>query len=167
MKCLSHLPQVKVYPLTQYEHGADDVLVLGTDGLWDVLSNEEVAEAVTSFLANCDPDDQHRHVFCLKPMCPTATRSGLAQCWTSIHFSNLRAGFCFIWWSSVMDFTSSVFQLYVTSSHFMSLNHRFYRSSAKGSFKASEAQGWGWNLVLTGFGSFLHKALHHLVQGCL
>ncbi|KPP80176.1 phosphatase 1H protein-like, partial [Scleropages formosus] len=54
--------KVKVYPLTQYEHGADDVLVLGTDGLWDVLSNEEVAEAVTSFLANCDPDDQHRHV---------------------------------------------------------------------------------------------------------
>lgn len=54
--------QVKVYPLAQYEHGADDVLVLGTDGLWDVLSNQEVAEAVTSFLANCDPDDQHRHV---------------------------------------------------------------------------------------------------------
>uniref|UniRef100_A0A8C9VKH3 Protein phosphatase, Mg2+/Mn2+ dependent, 1H n=1 Tax=Scleropages formosus TaxID=113540 RepID=A0A8C9VKH3_SCLFO len=53
--------KVKVYPLTQYEHGADDVLVLGTDGLWDVLSNEEVAEAVTSFLANCDPDDQHRY----------------------------------------------------------------------------------------------------------
>lgn len=48
-----------------YEHGADDVLVLGTDGLWDVLSNQEVAEAVTCFLANCDPDDQHRHVFTL------------------------------------------------------------------------------------------------------
>lgn len=58
---LSH--QVKVYPLAQCEHGADDVLVLGTDGLWDVLSNQEVAEAVTCFLANCDPDDQHRHVF--------------------------------------------------------------------------------------------------------
>lgn len=54
--------QVRVYPLAQCEHGADDVLVLGTDGLWDVLSNQEVAEAVTCFLANCDPDDQHRHV---------------------------------------------------------------------------------------------------------
>ncbi|XP_015249411.1 PREDICTED: protein phosphatase 1H-like [Cyprinodon variegatus] len=52
---------VKVYPLSQYEHGADDVLILGTDGLWDVLSNQEVAEAVTTFLANCDPDDQHRY----------------------------------------------------------------------------------------------------------
>ncbi|KAL4612789.1 protein phosphatase 1H [Arapaima gigas] len=60
---LSCCPEVKVYPLTQYEHGADDVLVLATDGLWDVLSNEEVAEAVSGFLANCDPDDQHRHVY--------------------------------------------------------------------------------------------------------
>ncbi|MBN3317563.1 PPM1H phosphatase, partial [Atractosteus spatula] len=60
---LSCCPEVKVYNLTEYEHGADDVLVLATDGLWDVLSNEDVAEAVTNFLANCDPDDQHRHVF--------------------------------------------------------------------------------------------------------
>lgn len=61
--------QVKVYNLTQYEHGADDVLVMGTDGLWDVLSNEEVAETVTSFLANCDPDDLHRfYVFDYVPL---------------------------------------------------------------------------------------------------
>ncbi|XP_012679219.2 protein phosphatase 1H-like [Clupea harengus] len=58
---LSCCPEVKVYNLTEYEHGADDVLVMGTDGLWDVLSNEEVAEAVTSFLTNCDPDDLHRY----------------------------------------------------------------------------------------------------------
>ncbi|XP_050963626.1 protein phosphatase 1H isoform X1 [Labeo rohita] len=58
---LSCFPEVKVYNLTQYEHGADDVLVMGTDGLWDVLSNEEVAETVTSFLVNCDPDDLHRY----------------------------------------------------------------------------------------------------------
>ncbi|XP_076127660.1 protein phosphatase 1H [Alosa pseudoharengus] len=58
---LSCCPEVKVYPLTQFEHGADDVLVLATDGLWDVLSNQEVAEAVTCFLGNCDPDDQNRY----------------------------------------------------------------------------------------------------------
>lgn len=60
MKLLWFVMQVKVYNLTHYEHGADDVLVMGTDGLWDVLSNQEVAEAVTTFLANCDPDDLHR-----------------------------------------------------------------------------------------------------------
>ncbi|KAF3855116.1 hypothetical protein F7725_023171 [Dissostichus mawsoni] len=59
---LSCCPEVKVYPLVECEHGADDVLVLGTDGLWDVLSNQEASEAITCFLANCDPDDQHRHV---------------------------------------------------------------------------------------------------------
>nr|XP_033814691.1 protein phosphatase 1H isoform X1 [Geotrypetes seraphini] len=58
---LSAIPEVKVYNLLQYEHGADDVLILATDGLWDVLSNEEVAEAVTNFLANCDPDDPNRY----------------------------------------------------------------------------------------------------------
>ncbi|XP_027007362.2 protein phosphatase 1H-like [Tachysurus fulvidraco] len=58
---LSCFPEVRVYNLMQYEHGADDVLVMATDGLWDVLSNEEVAEYVTSFLANCDPDDLHRY----------------------------------------------------------------------------------------------------------
>ncbi|XP_029062061.1 protein phosphatase 1H isoform X2 [Monodon monoceros] len=52
---------VRVYDLSRYEHGADDVLILATDGLWDVLSNEEVAEAVTQFLPNCDPDDPHRY----------------------------------------------------------------------------------------------------------
>ncbi|PIN97218.1 hypothetical protein AB205_0040060, partial [Aquarana catesbeiana] len=53
--------QVRVYDLQQYEHSADDVLVLATDGLWDVLLNEEVSEAVTNFLACCDPDDPHRY----------------------------------------------------------------------------------------------------------
>lgn len=54
--------QVRVYDLSRYEHAADDVLILATDGLWDVLSNEEVADAITQFLPNCDPDDPHRSV---------------------------------------------------------------------------------------------------------
>lgn len=53
---------MRVYNLLQYEHGPEDVLILATDGLWDVLLNEEVAEAVTNFLPNCDPDDPHRFV---------------------------------------------------------------------------------------------------------
>ncbi|CAG5927694.1 unnamed protein product [Menidia menidia] len=58
---LSCCPEVRVYDLWQYEHGADDVLVMGTDGLWDVLSSREVADAVAAFLSNCDPDDLHRY----------------------------------------------------------------------------------------------------------
>ncbi|XP_021419037.2 protein phosphatase 1H [Oncorhynchus mykiss] len=58
---LSCCPEVTVYNLNQYEHGADDVLVMGTDGLWDVLSNKEVNESVSTFLANCDPDDLYRY----------------------------------------------------------------------------------------------------------
>uniref|UniRef100_A0A8C0YG96 Protein phosphatase, Mg2+/Mn2+ dependent, 1H n=1 Tax=Cyprinus carpio carpio TaxID=630221 RepID=A0A8C0YG96_CYPCA len=53
--------KVKIYNLSEYEHGADDVMILATDGLWDVLSNQEVSEAVSGFLGNCDPDDQHRY----------------------------------------------------------------------------------------------------------
>lgn len=84
-----------------YEHGADDVLVLGTDGLWDVLSNQEVAEAITCFLANCDPDDQHRHVFTLcrlqRPFgCGSfVTRRGLLLLqlckFSNIHITNFSA----------------------------------------------------------------------------
>ncbi|KAI5100259.1 protein phosphatase 1H [Silurus meridionalis] len=59
---LSCSPEVRVYNLEQFEHGPDDVMVLATDGLWDVLSNKDVAEAVTSFLGNCDPDNHHRQV---------------------------------------------------------------------------------------------------------
>lgn len=71
--------QVRVYDLSRYEHGADDVLILATDGLWDVLSNEEVAEAVTQFLPNCDPDDPHRWARC-KHLCGlTGTHARKAQ----------------------------------------------------------------------------------------
>lgn len=70
--------QVKVYNLTHYEHGADDVLVMGTDGLWDVLSNQEVAEVVTTFLSNCDPDDLYRCLLCSPSPPPTEAGAGAA-----------------------------------------------------------------------------------------
>ncbi|XP_067855474.1 protein phosphatase 1H isoform X2 [Heptranchias perlo] len=58
---LSCTPEVRVYDFSEHEHEADDALVLATDGLWDVLSNKEVSEAITSFLSNCDPDDPYRY----------------------------------------------------------------------------------------------------------
>ncbi|XP_059509303.1 protein phosphatase 1H-like isoform X2 [Stegostoma tigrinum] len=57
---LSCIPEVKVYDVAKYEHGVDDVIVLGTDGLWDVISNREVADAVIRVLSSCDTDDPDR-----------------------------------------------------------------------------------------------------------
>ncbi|XP_011735335.1 rho-related GTP-binding protein RhoC isoform X2 [Macaca nemestrina] len=54
---LSCFPEVRVYDLTQYEHCPDDVLVLGTDGLWDVTTDYEVAATVDRVLSAYEPND--------------------------------------------------------------------------------------------------------------
>ncbi|KAG8131999.1 hypothetical protein E2320_009888 [Naja naja] len=53
--------KVHIYDLTQYEHCPDDVLVLGTDGLWDVTSDQEVATVVTDVLMGYEPNDPCRY----------------------------------------------------------------------------------------------------------
>ncbi|XP_056434341.1 protein phosphatase 1H [Gadus chalcogrammus] len=58
---LSCCPEVKVYDLSENKHGPDDVLVMGTDGLWDVTTDQEVADAVSTFLSGCDPSDPMRY----------------------------------------------------------------------------------------------------------
>ncbi|KAF6293504.1 protein phosphatase, Mg2+/Mn2+ dependent 1J [Rhinolophus ferrumequinum] len=58
---LSCFPEVRVYDLTQYEHCPDDVLVLGTDGLWDVTSDCEVAATVDRVLSGYEPNDPNRY----------------------------------------------------------------------------------------------------------
>ncbi|XP_062327932.1 protein phosphatase 1H [Osmerus eperlanus] len=58
---LSCCPEVKVYDLSDYKHGPDDVLVMGTDGLWDVTTDRDAADAVSGFLACCDPTDPLRY----------------------------------------------------------------------------------------------------------
>lgn len=53
--------QVKVYNISEHKHGPDDVLIMGTDGLWDVTSDREVADAVKKFLSCCEPNDPMRY----------------------------------------------------------------------------------------------------------
>ncbi|XP_069094777.1 protein phosphatase 1H-like [Pleurodeles waltl] len=57
---LSCFPEVRVYDLMQHEHCPDDVMVLGTDGLWDVTNNKEVADVVVNVLSNYEPDNPKR-----------------------------------------------------------------------------------------------------------
>ncbi|KAM6237294.1 protein phosphatase 1J [Porphyrio hochstetteri] len=58
---LSCFPEVRVYDLTQYEHCPDDVLVMGTDGLWDVTNDKEVAGVVMEVLTSYEPNDPCRY----------------------------------------------------------------------------------------------------------
>lgn len=58
---LSCCPEVKVYDFSDSKHGPDDVLVMGTDGLWDVTTDRDVADAVSGFLSCCDPTDPMRY----------------------------------------------------------------------------------------------------------
>ncbi|XP_059519382.1 protein phosphatase 1M isoform X3 [Myotis daubentonii] len=51
--------QVTVLDLDQLELQEEDVVVMATDGLWDVLSNEQVARLVRSFLPG-NQEDPHR-----------------------------------------------------------------------------------------------------------
>lgn len=49
-----------MYNLTAENIKEDDVLVMATDGLWDVLSNEDVAQMVRTFLED-NKTDPHRY----------------------------------------------------------------------------------------------------------
>ncbi|KAK2091239.1 Protein phosphatase 1M [Saguinus oedipus] len=53
---LLSVPQVTVLDVDQLELQKDDVVVMATDGLWDVLSNEQVAWLVRSFLPGNQED---------------------------------------------------------------------------------------------------------------
>ncbi|XP_054585766.1 protein phosphatase 1M isoform X2 [Eptesicus fuscus] len=55
---LLSVPQVTVLDLDQLELQEEDVVVMATDGLWDVLSNEQVARLVRSFLPG-NREDPH------------------------------------------------------------------------------------------------------------
>ncbi|KAM6169917.1 protein phosphatase 1M [Rhynchocyon petersi] len=56
---LLSVPQVTVLDVHQLEPQEEDVIVMATDGLWDVLSNEQVAQLVRSFLPG-NQEDPHR-----------------------------------------------------------------------------------------------------------
>lgn len=53
--------QVRVFDTKELSSLTDqEVLVVASDGLWDVLTNEDVARIVRNSLANTDPEDVSR-----------------------------------------------------------------------------------------------------------
>lgn len=60
--------QVTVLDVDQLELQEEDVVVMATDGLWDVLSNEQVARLVRSFLPG-NREDPHRYCSFRGPAC--------------------------------------------------------------------------------------------------
>ncbi|KAG8450880.1 hypothetical protein GDO86_003229 [Hymenochirus boettgeri] len=59
---LSCVPDVKVYDLKKCEHSIDDVMVMATDGLWDVLNDKQVADIVQRvFASQVDIPNRYNH----------------------------------------------------------------------------------------------------------
>ncbi|KAL3853810.1 hypothetical protein ACJMK2_017319 [Sinanodonta woodiana] len=58
---MTPIPEVKVLDLSVTTWTEDDVLVMGTDGLWDVLDNSFVADSVRKSLAKTKSDDPTRY----------------------------------------------------------------------------------------------------------
>ncbi|XP_071492145.1 protein phosphatase 1H-like [Diadema antillarum] len=58
---LTPVPEVKVFNLFDKELTESDVLIMASDGLWDVLSNERVAEVVNEVLDSFPPDDYKKY----------------------------------------------------------------------------------------------------------
>ena len=53
-----------MYDLGAESHGPDDVLIMGTDGLWDVVTNDEAQDIVLDSLAHLDDSDKLRYLLC-------------------------------------------------------------------------------------------------------
>ncbi|XP_002738902.1 protein phosphatase 1H-like [Saccoglossus kowalevskii] len=58
---LSPIPETRIYDLNQTEHSENDVLIMASDGLWDILSNQEAADIVKDILENFPPGDMSRY----------------------------------------------------------------------------------------------------------
>ena len=57
---LTPMPEVKVIDLSHYEYSDDDVIVMASDGLWDVMPNERAQEVVRKSLSQIEVGNPQR-----------------------------------------------------------------------------------------------------------
>ena len=69
-----------MYDLGAESHGPNDVLILGTDGLWDVVTNEEAQDIVQDSLAQQDDTDKLRYFSCCNEEVSISFLTGCLTC---------------------------------------------------------------------------------------
>ncbi|XP_071960834.1 protein phosphatase 1H-like isoform X2 [Antedon mediterranea] len=57
---LSSMPEVNIYDLGDYDHTENDVLIMASDGLWDVLTIEDAGRIVSKSLESFSRNDHNR-----------------------------------------------------------------------------------------------------------
>jgi protein phosphatase 1H len=58
---LTPQPEVRVFDVANEDVQDTDVIIMGTDGLWDVTSNDQAADVVSKALNHFPSDDEQRY----------------------------------------------------------------------------------------------------------
>ncbi|CAD5227341.1 unnamed protein product [Bursaphelenchus xylophilus] len=78
---LTASPEVTVFDLSTMSELTDsDVLIMASDGLWDVLSNEDVAKIVRTCLSQTDPSDLTRYTSVAQDLAAAARGNPMEGC---------------------------------------------------------------------------------------
>lgn len=78
---LSCKPEVQVIDLTEHEWTEDDVLILGTDGLWDVTSNQEACDIILQEFSSCNMTDYKKYTIAAQVLVSEARGNFTGQGW--------------------------------------------------------------------------------------
>ncbi|OWF41534.1 protein phosphatase 1H-like [Mizuhopecten yessoensis] len=78
---LSSIPEVEIYDTKAGELGENCVLIMASDGLWDVISNSEAAAIVRQTLATYNTNDYKRYTAAARELVTQARGFHVGQGW--------------------------------------------------------------------------------------
>ncbi|XP_053378070.1 protein phosphatase 1H-like [Mercenaria mercenaria] len=78
---LSCKPEVRVIDLEEHQWTEDDVIILGTDGLWDVTTNQEAADIVHKEFSSCHKTDLTKYTIAAQELVSDARGHFTGQGW--------------------------------------------------------------------------------------